>query len=460
MTALLFYLLKANLVLALFATAYYGLLRRLTFFGLNRAYLLGAFAFAAIYPALPVPALLPAPELPGLPVLWSAARETTAPTTGTAAAGFGGLWLLGGFYAVGAAGLLLRLLGQLLSLAWLHRRTQPARVLGRPVRVLPEPGGPFSFGRAIYVDDDTLSDPAALAVALAHEQAHGRQAHTLDVLLTQVFVALAWPNPAAWLLRRAVLDNLEFLADRAAVSAGASPNRRAYQRLLLARHGADAPGLALTFYFTAFTFKNRILMLNQPASSPRQLGRYLLAAPLVVALALGYSGARAQTAAATAATAAPTRVVLDAPAPNGPHPVYFLDGRRLDPLALTSVKPDSIASLNVVQGQAARSLAPDAEGGVVLITSKARAQSPAVLALNKRANQLLPKQPERLVQVNALVPRALATITKRYPDARLSGEVVEMTDPTTGKMKYKVQLARGRRPFYIYLTPEGEFISE
>ena len=54
------YLLKANGVLLLAAIAYYGLLRRLTFFGLNRAYLAGALLFAAVYPVLPVPALLPA----------------------------------------------------------------------------------------------------------------------------------------------------------------------------------------------------------------------------------------------------------------------------------------------------------------------------------------------------------------------------------------------------------------
>ena len=38
----LLYLLKANVALLLFAAAYFGLLRRLTFFTLNRFYLLFA----------------------------------------------------------------------------------------------------------------------------------------------------------------------------------------------------------------------------------------------------------------------------------------------------------------------------------------------------------------------------------------------------------------------------------
>ena len=69
MAPTLLYLLKANVVLALFAAAYYGLLRRLTFFGLNRAYLVLAVLFAAVYPALPMPALLPATGLAPLPVV-------------------------------------------------------------------------------------------------------------------------------------------------------------------------------------------------------------------------------------------------------------------------------------------------------------------------------------------------------------------------------------------------------
>ncbi|MEJ7659613.1 MAG: hypothetical protein WKG07_08295 [Hymenobacter sp.] len=66
-------MLQANAVLVLFAAAYYGLLRRLTFFTLNRAYLLGALVFAAVYPALPVPALLPAEAVALLPAALVAA---------------------------------------------------------------------------------------------------------------------------------------------------------------------------------------------------------------------------------------------------------------------------------------------------------------------------------------------------------------------------------------------------
>ena len=106
-------------------------------------------------------------------------------------------WLLAG-YAAGAALLLGRLLVQLLSLARLHRAARPAGPPGgMAYRQLAGGGGPFSFGRTIYLNPAQHVAPAELAAVLAHEQAHVRQGHTLDVLLAHVATAVFWLNPAA-----------------------------------------------------------------------------------------------------------------------------------------------------------------------------------------------------------------------------------------------------------------------
>jgi hypothetical protein len=455
MEALLLYLLKANVVLALFAAAYYGLLRRLTFFGLNRAFLLLALLFAAVYPALPVPALLPA-AVSALP-LSNEQFIITAPrlasivrphdytphffTIGTA------LYLLG-------AGLLgLRLLAQLLSLALVRWRSRPAVVLGQRVRVVPGAGGPFSFGSAIYLSEAALADEAGLPAMLRHEQAHVRQWHTLDVLLTQVAVALAWANPAAWLLRRAVLDNLEYLADRAALQTGL--DRRAYQYSLLHQQPGGVPAPALAFHFSILTLKNRILMLNQPLSSTRQLGRYLLAAPLVMALALGYSSAQAQAVTAVVQPATTHFTYPD-------NALYYLDGQPSSKQAVTSIPSGVIFNIDVIQDEPAtikRVFDNATATTAIIVTTEANANSPAVLALVEKAD-LGSGYTHTPAQVNTLVPKALAYITQHYPDARLSGEVVEVKKKTTGAVKYQVQLIKGRRPFYVFFTPQGDFLKE
>lgn len=305
-SSILLYLLKANGALLLVAAAYFGLLRRLTFFGLNRAYLLLGLLFAAVYPALPMPALLPAEATPAVAytVIESAgpagaAAAPAAPPTDWAAVGLA-------VYGVGAAVLLARLLLQLLALARLRRLSRPARVLGVPVRALPGEVGPFSFGRSIYLNPEQHAGPE-LAAVLRHEQVHVRQAHTLDVLLAQLAQAAAWCNPVAWLLRRALLDNLEYLADAAVLETGL--DRRTYQYSLL-RLSTAAAGPALVSHFTFPTLKNRVIMMNMPLSPSGQLARYFVAGPLVLAVALGISGARAQGAGpvvpAAAAGATPT----------------------------------------------------------------------------------------------------------------------------------------------------------
>ncbi|MDJ0364475.1 M56 family metallopeptidase [Hymenobacter sp. H14-R3] len=413
MAALFDYLLRANAVLLLFAAAYYGLLRRLTFFQLNRAYLLLALLFAAVYPALPVPALLPASAR-----LLPAATLATGAGPAAVVAQMHSVdykLLIISIYAAGTGLLLLRLLAQLMSLAWVRARARPAVVLGQAVRVRAGAGGPFSFGRTIYLSAATLADAANLAPALRHEQAHVRQLHTLDVLLTQLATALAWANPAAWLLRRAVLDNLEYLADHAALQTGL--DRRAYQYSLLRQQPGGVPAPALAFHFSFLTLKNRITMLNQPASTTRQLGRYLLAAPLLVALALGYSSAHAQVA--------PTPV--PAPKPSLSKATYYVDGKVTTADALNNISPDNIASVSVVK-DAKRlqvlGLGQVSAEGAVLITTKAKANAPDVLAFNKQFSV----QPATAAQQAALAA-AQAYITKTYPNAKIESVFMVKNQP-------------------------------
>ena len=444
MEAALFYWLKANVVLALFGAAYYGLLRRLTFFGLNRAYLLFAVAFAVVYPLLPMPALLPASAGALLPLptahLPLAAPGAAAPDPPLDYARY---LLLGGFglYLAGAAALLLRLLGQLLSLAQVRRQSRQAVVLGQAVRVVPGAGGPFSFGGTIYLTKSTLTDAAALPATLRHEQAHVRQRHTLDVLLLHLATALAWPNPAAWLLRRAALDNLEYLADRAALQAGTLP-RRDYQYLLLRQQAGDVPAPALAFHFSFLTLKNRIHMLNQPLSTSRQLGRYLLTAPLVVLLALGYSAAHAQ--------------VVPKPAPAVPpapqNTAYYIDSKPSTYAEVGEIKPDDILSIDIVKSAPdKRKLGLTNEDGAALITTKANATSPAVVAFNKR----FPVVPATAEQ-NAATAAATAYVTQHYPAAKL-----ESVGPVQGKTnRYRAFFTNDGKRVYLLFDGNGQVVEQ
>ena len=393
-SSVLLYLLKANGALLLVAAAYFGLLRRLTFFRLNRGYLLLGLLFATLYPALPVPALLPAEATPAVffPVI--ATTEVSGTVAAPSAPAVDWAAVAVALYATGAAVVLARLLGQLLALGRLRRRSRPAVVSGQAVRVLAGNGSPFSFGGSIYLNPDLHPGPE-LAAMLRHEQVHVRQWHTLDVLLAQLALAAAWCNPVAWLLRRALLDNLEFLADQAVLATGL--DRRTYQySLLRLSHAPAGPSLVSSFTFP--TLKNRVMMMNTPLSSSGQLARYFVAGPLMLAVALGISGARAQSGGpvgpptAVAAGLSPlnildkdgqTRLALAGPAD------YYIDGTSATHMQSARLLPAAIASVRLLKAGKARTIF-GSDKAAYIITTKANQHTSELLAFNNKVAALAP----------------------------------------------------------------------
>ncbi len=446
MTIDLLYIVKANAALTLFVATYYGLLRQLTFFKLNRFYLVVAVLFAAVYPSLPVPALLPASPAT---IITEPALEILRANTGSVAASqLAWDWqvLLFSGYRLVAGLLICRLLVQLLSLALVRRRARPAVILGQPVRLLSNINGSFSFGQTIYLKKSVLTDGEALTAELRHEQAHVRQWHTLDVLLAQLATALAWFNPAAWIWRRAVLDNLEYLADQATLQAGLE--RRAYQYRLLRQQPGPVPAPALAFRFSAPALKKRIKMLNQSASPSRQLYRYVMAVPTMIALTLGYSGARPRTE-----SAAKMNQGLPVEA------LYYLDGQASSLSMLQRLTSNDIHSVEYMEGETTlrRIVANTTFQKAVVVTTKAQAETRAVREFADRAD-LASSYSIRSLPVDAILPISAAYIKEHYPHARLGREAREYTKKSTGAAKLQVQLVMGKSLLYIYFSSTGEFL--
>ena len=108
---------------------------------------------------------------------------------------------------------------------------------------------------------------------------HVRGLHSLDTLVFELIVIVCWYNPFAWLLRKAVQQNLEFLTDQQVLKQGA--DRRGYQYALLqvaeSRIGSEM-GNSFNFDF----LKRRIMMMNKKRSSSKQIGRYAFLIPTLL----------------------------------------------------------------------------------------------------------------------------------------------------------------------------------
>ena len=92
---------------------------------------------------------------------------------------------------------------------------------------------------------------------LEHEGIHKREWHSIDRILVEVFVMINWFNPVAWMFRKSVIQNLEFLADSAVLRKGTDPMK--YQLSILNQYIGSA---SLSNQFSS-QIKNRINMLNR-----------------------------------------------------------------------------------------------------------------------------------------------------------------------------------------------------
>lgn len=292
---MLIYLLKANLLLAALYALYRLLLHRDTFFAWRRATLLTIVAVSLL---APLPALqgwtdnlLPGQVAQGITAeAWLPEFIATPQDAEAAGNDSPVLTYLAVAYAAGVLLLAGRMLVQLLAIVRLSRRCPATTIGGTRVRLLPRGEAPFSFFRLIFVCPEAHS-PQELDEILAHEQTHARQVHSADVLVAELACALCWFNPAAWLLRRDVRNNLEYLADHHVLASGF--DARAYQYHLL---GLAYPKAAATIYnnFNVLPLKERIKMMNKRKT--RNIGRlkYLLFLPVATLLAAACSGNQKQ----------------------------------------------------------------------------------------------------------------------------------------------------------------------
>lgn len=135
---------------------------------------------------------------------------------------------------------------------------------------------PFAFGRTIFLSE-TLLQSEDLELILAHELAHVRQRHTLDILAAELLLVVQWFNPGAWLYRRLVETNLEYLADRSVLQQ--QWNKKQYQLSLLNWSNVNVSnGLSTSYNFSLL--KERIMMMNRKPSSKV----YFLGYAMVLAL--------------------------------------------------------------------------------------------------------------------------------------------------------------------------------
>lgn len=289
MPTFIIYLIKANIALTLFYSAYRFGLRRLTFYTLNRFFLLFGIAFSAIFPLINPDTFFRRHEQLADAVTyyapdWNSIQQIVHPQFT--------IWNIVQYvFWAGVAAMVVRLSLQLISLFSIHIKTMEGRLYNEKVRLMHNRINPFSFFKNIYINP-SLHSPEELENILRHEKIHIKGWHTLDVLCGEINHIFYWFNPGAWLLKTAIRENLEFITDRKVLQSGA--DTKTYQYSLI-HVGAFPYAVPVTNNFNFSHLKKRIIMMNKKKSRSYHLLRYLLLLPLISVAALVINSSRAES---------------------------------------------------------------------------------------------------------------------------------------------------------------------
>jgi hypothetical protein len=137
---------------------------------------------------------------------------------------------------------------------------------------------PCSFLNFIFINPEKY-DWDTYSQILQHEKTHVAQKHSVDILLAEIALIFQWFNPFAWLYRKEIENNLEFLTDNELLEKEHF-DRSAYQISLLKVSAPHFP-LGLTANYNQSLLKRRLLMMDAKKSNVHTSWKYFFLLPLL-----------------------------------------------------------------------------------------------------------------------------------------------------------------------------------
>ncbi|WP_396147777.1 M56 family metallopeptidase [Flavobacterium sp.] len=276
------YLLKSSGLLATFFLAYHFLLRKETFFTSNRWFLLSGLATSILLPLFfikkivyvesPKITLPISPENNDLPIIIDKATPITTESIDW-------LQILFIVYGIVAAILIIKVIIDLFSLAKLLRKQTIQKQEDLSYVNINQDIAPFSFFNYI-VFNSSLYSQEELESILLHEKIHSQEKHSIDVLVAKLFTIVFWFNPLIWFYQKAIIQNLEYIADSKAIQN--IEDKKCYQMALL-KVVSHQNCLPITNHFYQSLIKKRIVMLNKNQSNKKSIWKYTLILPVIIA---------------------------------------------------------------------------------------------------------------------------------------------------------------------------------
>jgi hypothetical protein len=286
MEALFIFIIKSSGLIALFYFAYFFLLRKETFFTSSRWFLLAGLVTSVILPLVVYTKVIwidPAPvsylPMTNYHYLPNHKQHFTTPEESLEIN-----WYLVSLavYALGFTAFMIKFGIDFYSLNSVLKGKKIEQQADFKFVDVNENIAPFSYFDYIVYNSSMYSEKELESI-LEHEKVHSDQHHTIDVIISRIFCILFWFNPLIWLYKKAILQNLEFIADSEA--AKKISDKKAYQYTLL-KITTHETCVAITNHFYQSLIKKRIVMLNKNQSKKRNYWKYYAVLPALVTFVL------------------------------------------------------------------------------------------------------------------------------------------------------------------------------
>lgn len=313
------YLMESTVCMLIFWAVYLILLRRTTFFRLNRLYLIMSLIISMIIPLISIPTEQ-SNSLQLRPQMQSLANEIVVSQIepinnisvqniqvdnpqvevsdnvnyGVIAYSFVSL-LLFLFYSY-----------SIFRIFRLHKNSQIMEIKGLQVAVSNQDNvTPFSFLKTFYFSKKLLLN-SDFDHIIEHEAGHIKHLHSLDLIGICILKSIFWCNPMIYIIEKSLKENHEFTADKIVIKKGVQP--RYYKELLLRSTYADLFSAPVNS-FSMSIIKKRFNMLDKNNSSRKSLIKYAAFLPILALLIAMFACGRKNNGDSTKITYSTIRLI-------------------------------------------------------------------------------------------------------------------------------------------------------
>ena len=320
MSSFLLYIARAGLYLGLFYAFYLLVMRRTTFFRLNRALLLCGSFLCLMLPVFRLRTVMTGGLASELSMVAAGAETAEAAVS----ASFPWKEVLLAVYAAGAlATLTLYALSAWKIRRMMHRGESTRMADGCRLIVLDEDVPSFSWGRKIVMSrKDLVENPAILT----HEMMHVHCCHSVDLVLFFPLQLLFWWNPLVWITREELRLLHEYEADEGVIQKGIDAT--SYQ-LLLVRKAVGEHRFTLASGFQHAKLKSRIEMMLKPGSSGWMRWSYVALVPVLGCFMFICNPVKAVNLQEATGTFAESAAEERIPAPNQEESAYHMGAQMV-----------------------------------------------------------------------------------------------------------------------------------